>query len=113
MYWIFIVPIILLLVGLADMPTGYYTIVRIVVCLVSALCAQVSYKTDNKIGIATVAFTLLVVLFNPIIPVYLRDKGVWVILDLVAAALLAIRCFTLKRRYYIQKPEETRIKRLK
>lgn len=99
MIWIFIIPIALLLIGLADLPIGYYTLVRIIVCLVSALSAQISYKTDNKIGIATISFVFLVFLFYPVSnSIYLGDKDTWVVLDLVAAALLAIRCFTLKLR---------------
>lgn len=97
MIWIFLIPIALLLVGLADLPTGYYTLVRIVVCLVSALSCYLSYKSDEKIGIATVTFAVLAILFNPIIPIYLQDKGIWTVIDLVTAALLGIRYFTLKK----------------
>lgn len=96
MIWLFLIPIALLLVGLADLPTGYYTLVRIAVCAISALSCYWSYKSDNKVGIATVIFGLLAILFNPIIPVYLQDKGVWAVIDVAAAILLAIRYFTLK-----------------
>lgn len=97
MIWVFLVPIALLLIGLADLPTGYYTLVRIVVCLVSALSCYWSYKTDERIGMATVTFAVLAVLFNPIIPVYLQDKGVWAVIDIVTAVLLGARYFTLKK----------------
>lgn len=96
MIWIFFIPIALLLIGLADLPTGYYTLVRIAVCLISALSCYWSYKSDNKVGIATVVFGLLALLFNPIIPVYLQDKEIWTVIVIVAAILLFIRYFTLK-----------------
>ncbi len=98
MIWFFIVPIALLLIGLADLPAGYYTLVRIVVCMACVYASYLSYKSDEKVGIATVSFALLAILFNPIIPVYLRDKGLWTTVDLIAAALLAIRYFTLKSK---------------
>ena len=98
MIWIFLVPIVLLLIGLADLPTGYYTLVRIAVCFMSALSCYWSYKSDDKVGIATVLFGVLTILFNPIIPVYLHDKGVWTIIDITAAILLGIRYFTLRDR---------------
>ena len=98
MFWFFLVPIALLLIGLADLPIGYYTLVRIVVCLVSTLSAVWSYRSDGKVGIATVTFALLAIIFNPFIPVYLRDKDIWTVIDLAAAALLAIRYFTLRER---------------
>lgn len=98
MIWIFLVPIALLLIGLADLPTGYYTLVRIAVCFVSALSCYWSYKSDEKVGIASVTFGVLAILFNPFIPVYLHDKGAWLVIDLLAAILLGIRYFTLKKR---------------
>ena len=98
MIWIFLVPIVLLLIGLADLPTGYYTLVRIAVCFMSALSCYWSYKSDDKVGIATVLFGVLTLLFNPIIPVYLHDKEVWTIIDITAAILLGIRYFTLRDR---------------
>lgn len=81
MIWIFIVPIALLLIGLADLPTGYYTLACIAVCFVSALSCYWSYKSDNKVGIATVVFGLLTILFNPIIPIYLHDKDAWTVME--------------------------------
>ena len=98
MIWLFLIPIALLLIGLADLPTGYYTLVRITVCTISALSCYWSYKSDDKVGIATVTFGLLALLFNPIIPIYLHDKEVWTIIDIVAAILLGIRYFTLRER---------------
>lgn len=94
MIWIFLVPIALLLIGLADMPIGYYTLLRIVVCLVSCLSCYWSYKSDDKIGIATVVFALMALLFNPFIPIYLHDKDSWAVIDIAAAILLGVRGFT-------------------
>lgn len=96
MIWLFLILIALLLIGLADLPTGYYSLARITVCLISALSCYWSYKSDNKVGVATVVFGLLALLSNPILPVYLRDKDVWAVIDIVAAVLLFIRYFTLK-----------------
>lgn len=97
MIWIFLVPIALLLIGLADLPTGYYTLVRIIVCLVSCLSCYWSYKRDGKIGVATAIYALLALLFNPFIPIYLHDKDTWAVIDIAAAVLLAIRYFTIKK----------------
>ena len=96
--WLYLIPIALLLIGLFNLPTGYYTLVRITVCLVSVLSCYWSYKTDKQIGIATVVFGLLAILFNPFIPVYLQNKGAWVVIDTLAAILLAFRFFTFKKQ---------------
>jgi FtsH-binding integral membrane protein len=98
MIFLFIVPIALLLIGLADLPSGYYVFLRIVVCLVSCLSCYWSYKSNEKVGIATILFALLAVLFNPIIPIYLYDKDIWTVIDISAAVLLGIRGFTLMNK---------------
>lgn len=98
MLWLFIISIALLLIGLADLPSGYYTVVRIVVCFVSCLSCYLSYKTDDRIGIATIIFAILAIVFNPIIPVYLYDKDFWAVIDVAAAILLGIRGYTLQNK---------------
>jgi hypothetical protein len=40
---------------------------------------------------------VIAILFNPIAPVYL-DKGTWVVIDLIVAALFLISIFKIKRR---------------
>ena len=67
-------------------------------CLVSALSCYWSYKSDDKVGIATVVFGVLAILFNPIIPIYLHEKEIWTVIDIAAAVLLGIRYFTLRDR---------------
>ena len=104
LFWLFFIPVALLLIGLADFPTGYYTLVRITVCLVSVLSSYWSYKADDKIGPATVVYGLIAILFNPIIPVYLQNKGAWAIIDVATAVLLAIKFLTMKVKN--DKPEE-------
>jgi hypothetical protein len=93
MIWLFIVPAVFLLIGVADMPGGYYTFMRIVVSLSSGIIAYTSYKQNDRIDIWTVLFSLMLILFNPIIPVYLHDKDVWMILDIAGAALFGIKGF--------------------
>lgn len=96
MLWVYIISIALLLIGLADLPSGYYTVVRFVVCFVSCLSCYLCYRSDDKIGIATILFAILAVIFNPIIPVYLYDKDSWAVIDIVAAVFLGIRGYTLQ-----------------
>ena len=101
MIWFFLIPVVLLLIGLADLPTGFYTLVRIVVCIVSALCSYWSYMTDEKVGIGTVVYALLAILFNPIIPIYFHDKGTWMVMDIIAAVLLVAKYVSMKSQNQI------------
>ncbi|MBR3287255.1 MAG: hypothetical protein IKI72_05500 [Bacteroidales bacterium] len=82
----FLIPAALLLLGTADLPIGYYTILRVVVCIASALIAIAYYSRNERINFGTVLFGIIALIFNPIAPVYLRDKGVWTIIDIISAA---------------------------
>ena len=82
---------ILLLVGIADMPIGYYTLLRLVVTIGSV--AVVVAEMEKGITPWVIAFGLLALLFNPIIPVYLNDKDAWVPIDLIGGVLFFIKAY--------------------
>lgn len=91
MIWIFLIPAALLLIGIADLDIGYYTFMRIVVFLAGCFITFVSYKESDKVNFWTVAFALIAILFNPIIPVYLHDKDTWAVLDFICAVIFIIK----------------------
>jgi hypothetical protein len=76
----------MLLVAPADLPYGYYTLLRLVVTGVSVLGAAAASGTDRSAWLW--AFGATAFLFNPIIPIYL-DRDSWAALDLIAAAIMA------------------------
>ena len=85
MIWIFIIPVALLLIGIADMPIGYCSFLRIVVCLSSGVIAYGSYSIEEKINFGAALFGVIALLFNPIFPVYLQDKELWTTIDILSA----------------------------
>ena len=82
----------LLLVGIADMPIGYYTLLRLVVTIGSV--AVVVAEMEKGITPWVLAFGLLALLFNPFIPVYLNDKDAWVPIDLIGGVLFFIKAYS-------------------
>jgi hypothetical protein len=83
---------ILLLVGIADMPIGYYTLLRLVVTIGSV--AVVVAEMEKGITPWVIAFGLLALLFNPFIPVYLNDKDAWLPIDLIGGVLFFIKAYS-------------------
>jgi hypothetical protein len=84
----------MLLIALAPLPYGYYTILRIVVCGSSA---YISWTTaDTKITGWTVAFAAVALLFNPIVPVYL-DREIWAFIDVGVAVIYFIHWWISRR----------------
>ena len=82
----------LLLVGIADMPIGYYTLLRLVVTIGSV--AVVVAEMEKGITPWVIAFGLLALLFNPFIPVYLNDKDAWLPIDLIGGVLFFIKAYS-------------------
>lgn len=74
----------LLLIALVPMPYGYYTFVRICICLYSVFLAYKSW--EEKTDIWMWIFIVLAILFNPILPIYF-GRGLWALIDLITAGI--------------------------
>jgi hypothetical protein len=87
---------IVFLVGVADMPISYYTLLRILVTIGSV--AVVVTEIEKGLTPWVLVFGLLAIVFNPIIPVYLNDKDVWMPIDLIGAGLFFFKAFTTNQK---------------
>jgi len=85
---------LLLLLALANLSIGYYTFLRIVVTI--GAVAVVITELKNGVNFWVIAFGFIAVVFNPIIPVYLYDKSLWMPIDIAVAILFAVKAFTIK-----------------
>ena len=83
----------ILLLAIADLPYGYYTLLRIIVTIVAGITAFIASEQENQFWM--ILFGAIAILFNPIIPIYL-DKDVWVVIDVIVAVLFGISTFTVK-----------------
>lgn len=90
-----VISVILLLWALDRHPYGYYTLLRFVVCGVSAYGAYFSSEIIIRKGWAWI-FGIIAILFNPIIPIHL-DRGTWAVIDVIVAAVFSISIFILKK----------------
>lgn len=80
----------LLLLCLAPMPYGYYTLVRFISMIAFGVLAVKFYQTKKE-GLA-ITFGALALLFQPFIKIAL-GRTMWNIVDVVVAALLIIIFF--------------------
>jgi len=88
-----LVAAMMLFVAIAELPYGYYQILRWVVCGSAVYIAYMAYRWD-KIW-ATWIFAFIAALFNPIIPVHLT-KEIWRPIDIICAVLFALSPIFLK-----------------
>lgn len=86
---------VLLLAGIANLPIGYYSFLRIAV----TLCAIVIMITKAKEvhPFWQVLFGIIAIVFNPVIPVYLYQKSLWIPIDASAGATFLLYGFKYKK----------------
>ena len=76
---------IVLLAAVLEMPSGYYMLLRWIVCSVLVWHSYRFYLTGSDLMWVTGSAA---VLYNPIFPIYLYDKGLWTIINIATVALL-------------------------
>ena len=91
-----VVSIIMLLLAIPTFwPYGYYILLRWVVALSAVFLLWAAYNLKKTFWLFSMG--IVVILFNPIVPVHL-DKETWVIIDFIAAILFFVSIFKLKAK---------------
>ena len=75
---------VLLVVALAHWPYGFYRFLRVAICLAAGLLAWNAYEAKKPIW--ALVMTGIAILFNPIVPIWLK-RDEWAIIDLAVAAV--------------------------
>lgn len=86
---IWLMPAVLLIIALTQLPYSYYQFLRIVVCIAAGYLAYSEFKLKDKLNIWAIVFALLVVLFNPIITIHLA-REVWAFFDVITAVIFIV-----------------------
>ncbi len=76
---------VLVLIGLGDLPYGFFMLLRLATCVVALYLifgASLSLDDWHKWALAAVAL-----LYNPIIPVHLMEKSIWIIVNAATLVL--------------------------
>ena len=80
---------VLLLLCLAKMPYGYYTLVRFIAFIGFVILAFVTYQKHNEIDVAILLYIALALLFQPFAKVALGST-LWNIVDAVVGVGLVV-----------------------
>ena len=68
----YMVPAAMLLIALLPLPYGYYTLLRLVVCICAGIIVVTHFNHAEKISASVVVAFMIALVFNPIVPVYLK-----------------------------------------
>ena len=105
--WVFVIPIIMSLIAIADLPYGYYQLLRIVVMVASIWL--VAYYWSKQAQTPAVVFGCIGILFNPVFKIHMeRETHLW--FNIAAAAIFAVALFTTlrtKHRASVAEPPTT------
>lgn len=88
-------PAAIAVVGVLPLPYGYYQLLRLVVCCTFSGLAYATAKASPRMSAWPFILGAAALLFNPVVPAHL-DKATWAVLDLLAAALLAVHMTLLR-----------------
>ena len=89
-----IIAALLLFIAVAPLPYGYYIFLRWVITIIAAISAIDSLSKEKVSWIWV--FACIVILFNPIVPIYLT-KGIWMPIDIIAAIIFLASIGAVKR----------------
>ncbi|ALL06070.1 hypothetical protein AQ505_11550 [Pedobacter sp. PACM 27299] len=79
--WIFIFVAVWCFVAVLPLSIGYYTFLRIIVTIGSVLAIAMIYQQKNKLH--TYILVIITIFFNPLIPIYLQKKAIWIPFDIL------------------------------
>ena len=83
---------VLLLLCLAKMPYGYYTLVRFIAFIGFVILAFNAYQRDNKWSVQILLYIALALLFQPFAKVAL-GRTLWNVVDVVVGVGLVVSLF--------------------
>ena len=76
-----------LVLAVGPLPYGYYTLLRLFVCGVSAYTAYAAHEWDLRVWVWV--FGAVALVFNPLVPLRL-DRSSWAVIDVMAAGLFLV-----------------------
>jgi predicted membrane protein len=82
-------------VAILKLPIEYYTFLRTIVSLGALLLIYIWSKQKNFL--LAIVFILVLILFNPLFPIYLHRKSIWIPLDVITGILFLLIGFYNKK----------------
>jgi len=92
---LFIICALCCFLAILKLPIEYYTFLRTIVSLGALLLIYVWAKQKNYA--LAVVFLLVLILFNPLFPIYLHRKSIWIPIDIITGILFLLIAFYTKK----------------
>ena len=94
---IFLIPGLLLIAApLISFPYGFYTLLRLIITITSAIIIFYTYKSAGGINEILIIFALILILYNPIFPVHLT-REIWMPINFITSGIYIFGYFKIKK----------------
>lgn len=87
----------LVIAPLLPLPYGFYTFLRLIVSITAGFIIYNIFKSYGGINEISIVFGLILILYNPIVPVHLT-KAIWLPLNLITAGIYIYGYFKIKQK---------------
>ena len=84
--FLFIPAGLLILSNLITFPVGFDTFVKMIICFSSGTIIFYAFKSAKGINETIIIFSLILILFNPVFPIYL-EKELWLPINLFTSGI--------------------------
>ena len=85
---------VLCMIAVFNLPIGYYTFLRIFITVTAVLFLLV--ELENGLNFWSITFGIIAIIFNPLMPIYLNDKSMWMFIDICCTCLFLYKYLTSK-----------------
>lgn len=85
---------LLLFIAMAELPIGYYTFLRIAITIGSI--SVIIFEFEKGFNFWSITFVFMAIIFNPLFPVYLNDKQMWMPIDIIGGLLFLMKSILIK-----------------
>jgi len=94
----FLIPAVLLIIApLISFPYGFYILLRLIISITAALIIYYSYKRAERINEISIVFALILILYNPIVPVHL-NREIWMTINFITSGIYFYGFFKIKNK---------------
>ena len=84
--FLFIPAGLLIVSNLITFPVGFDTFVKMIICFTSGTIIFYAFKSAKGINETIIIFSLILILFNPVISIYL-ERELWLLINLLTSGI--------------------------
>ena len=92
-----LIPAALLIIApLISFPYGFYTLLRLIVSITAGLIIYNTYIISKGINEISIIFSLILILYNPIVPIHL-SREIWIPINFITAGIYIFGFYRIKK----------------